>query len=283
MRILVITYIYIHYLLNKVGVKFRGLGKIQKLLKRKYIFTIRGKKFLFSPGIEGSYDYLLIKKSNEPETILLFSKVFSKLGESNFIDVGASVGEFVTYVSSFKNVINIFAFEPRHKCAEVLRKNAILNKDERIIVLEKALSNCQEQIPFFFNQGGSSSGFFKTHESQSSQFTANTVTMDSVVNMELKSTVLLIDVEGSEPNVLRGAKKFIEKNNPLIIFEYNNQISQKYFHLDDIKRILGRNYDFYRLNKKENLDSDFSNTWNCVAIPKNSVFSSILQSSIINN
>jgi FkbM family methyltransferase len=283
MKILVILFIYIHYLLNKAGIKIRGLGKVQKLLKHEYVFTIMGKKFLFFPGIEGSYDYLLIKKSNEPETVTLFSRIFPKLGDSNFVDVGASVGEFVTYASCFENIRNIYAFEPRPDCAEVIRKNAMLNKDERIIVIENALSNCHEQIPFFYNEGGTSSGFFRTQESQSTQFTATTVTMDSVIDMELKNTVLLVDVEGAEPNVLRGAKKFIEKNSPLIVFEYNNQISKKYFHLDDIKEILGANYHFYRLNKNGNLDGDFLNTWNCVAIPQNSIFSLILQSSIVIN
>jgi FkbM family methyltransferase len=282
MRILVILFIYMHYLLNKAGIKIRGLGKVQKLLKHEYVFTIKGKKFLFSPGIEGSYDYLLIKKSNEPETVTLFSKIFPKLEESNFIDVGASVGEFVTYASCFENIRNIYAFEPRPVCADVISKNALLNKEERIIVFENALSSCQEQIPFFYNGGGTSSGFFTTQEKHSSQITINAITLDSVINFELRNAVLLIDVEGAEPLVLQGALNFISFNRPLIIFEYNNT-SKKHFNLDQIQGIIGDAYNVYRVRENGDLDQDFSNSWNCIAIPQGSEFESILKNSILKN
>ena len=79
--------------------------------------------------------------------------------------------------------------------------------------------------------------------------------------------------------VLKGGNTFIHKNNPLIIFEYN-QSSKQHFDLTEISALLGQNYDIYRLRRDGNLDIDFMNSWNCVAVPRNSVFHEILRPSI---
>ncbi|MCC8144970.1 MAG: hypothetical protein LIO93_00725, partial [Bacteroidales bacterium] len=75
--------------------------------------------------------------------------------------------------------------------------------------------------------------------------------------------------------VLKGGINFIKRNMPLIIFEYNNT-SKKYFNLNDISNLLGKNYSFYKIKQDASLDKDLSNTWNVVAIPSNSNFEDIL-------
>lgn len=97
MNILIVkTYITIVYWYKKLtGKNLKGLGAIQKILKKDFILHFKGKKLYFKPGIEGSYDLLLIGKSNEPETHLFFSKVIPFLDTINFIDIGASVGEMI--------------------------------------------------------------------------------------------------------------------------------------------------------------------------------------------
>ena len=91
--------------------------------------------------------------------------------------------------------------------------------------------------------------------------------------------VLMIDVEGYEPNVLRGARELITKLKPLIIFEYNF-VSKQHFEMNDIRQLLGDQYDIFRLRKDAMLDGDVVNAWNCVAVPRNSEFEGILQQRI---
>lgn len=273
--------IFIHYWINRSGIKIIGLGWLQKLLKEKFVFGTFGKKFQYDPQIEGSYDYLLIGRSNEPETHQLLDRVMQKLPIANFIDVGASVGEFVFGVSRYKNVQHIYAFEPRPDCAEVLRKNVKLNKEERIVIFENALDNIGGgELVIHLNAGGSSSGIYSLKDKfQSKTVIVKTMTLDVALPFILQNTVLLIDVEGAEPLVLEGGRTFIQKNKPLIIFEYN-QTSKKHFHLDEIDKILGSGYELFRLNGDGNLDQDFSNSWNCVAIPENCLFKEVLSESI---
>jgi hypothetical protein len=91
----------------------------------------------------------------------------------------------------------------------------------------------------------------------------------------LDNTILLIDVEGAEPMVIRGGMEFIKQNNPMIIFEFN-KVSKKHFNLIDIQNILGESYLIYRIKHDGSLDQDFSNSWNCAAIPANTDFEAIL-------
>ncbi len=277
---LVITYIRIHYFFHRRGIIIKGLGYVQKLLKREFVFNAFGKKFYYNPGIEGSYDYLLIGRSNEPETQIFLDNTIARLDSANFIDVGASIGEFVFSVCNYSNVKRIFAFEPRPDCASVLRKNEELNGESKISIYENAVSDNVTEVVFFQNPGGTSSGLFKIAGEQkpNTGYKVKTVMLDFVLPIILDNPVILIDVEGAEPLVLKGATTFISTNRPLIIFEFN-QTSKRHFSLEDIRNILGEGYEIWRLRGDGTLDMNFANSWNCVAIPQNSKFMEILGSS----
>lgn len=274
MKHLVRLYIWFLYLTRNI-IKLSGLGRVQKLIRKDFVFTFLDKKMYFKHGIEGSYDLLLIGKPNEPETHLFFKKIIPYLPYANFIDIGASVGEMVIGTSIYDNIQNIYAFEPRTECTQALKKTLQLNNENRIKIYEAIVSNCKEIIPIYMNTGGTSSGIYNTSSSNTKTVMQQTITLDSVLPEHLENTIILIDVEGAEPLVLKGGVNFIKNNTPLIIFEYNN-VSKKHFNLDDISSILGSNYLFYRIKHDASLDTDFSNSWNVVAIPRNSIFEKIL-------
>jgi hypothetical protein len=145
MNIIKIIYIYIHYSLNKlIGLRIRGLGYVQRFLTKPFIINAFDKKMFYTPDVEGSYDYLMIGKSNEPETHLFLNKM-------------------------------------------------------------------------------------------------------------------------------------CPKNHPLVIFVYNNK-SKKHFKLKDIQALLGDPYSIYSLKGDGSLDQDFSNSWNCVAVPRATRFEEIITS-----
>jgi hypothetical protein len=147
------------------------------------------------------------------------------------------------------------------------------------MVFENAVSNTKGLIEFNLNTGGTSSGLFGNSETESGPVPVKAVTLDSTLPQVLENPIMLIDVEGAEKLVITGGMSFIRQNRPLIIFEYN-QTSKKHFNLEEIVSLLGKTYEIYRLRGDGNLDSDFSITWNCVAVPRLSVFHGILQSSV---
>ena len=101
-------------------------------------------------------------------------------------------------------------------------------------------------------------------------------TLDTELPAPLPLPILLIDVEGAEVRVLKGGAAFIRAHRPLIIFEFN-YVSQQVFCLDDVRKELGQDYSIWRLRSDGRLDQDFSQTWNCVGIHKDSVFAQASQ------
>ena len=69
--------------------------------------------------------------------------------------------------------------------------------------------------------------------------------------------------------------KFIERCHPLIIFEYN-ALSRKYYHLKDVQDVLGCSYLIKRLTEQGSLDTNYDQSWNCVAISTDSPFAAVL-------
>lgn len=268
-----------YFLWSKFGIRFRGYGKIQDIIKNEHIITFFGKNLFFAPGIKNSYDYLLVGKSNEPETHLFFSLVIPEINEKiSFIDVGASVGEMMLGVSIFNNVDKIIGFEPRKECVYAIEKTIKLNDEDRMSIFNVALSDQSGSLTFY--QSGTDSGMLNNNLEKSHSFLVEASTMDKMLNSTIKNPIILIDVEGAEPKVLKGGAEFILKNMPLIIFEFNNT-SKKHFTLIDIQEILGNNYQIYRLRDDGNLDKDFSYSWNCVAVNDLSVFKPVINRLII--
>lgn len=277
MQIIVFYYIrLIYFLSQKFKIKLFGLGRVQRFLTEDFVFTAFNRKIYYKSSIEGSYDLLLIGRSNEPETHLFFNKLFPKLRDITFIDVGGSIGEFINLASTHPSVKKIYGFELRPDCALVLKKNAELNNENRIEVFEMALSDQVGTLSFNLNAGGSSSSIHNDiRKNKGNILTIKTELLDNVISEIIGDLVILIDVEGAEIDVLKGARTMIATFKPLIIFEYND-ISKKFFHIDQIQEILGQDYTLKRVKQNGELDDDFENSWNCIAIPGNSVFSSFL-------
>jgi FkbM family methyltransferase len=279
-KFIVLNYIRLIYFFQKYfSIRLKGLGRVQRFLKNEFVFDAFGRKFFYDPKIEGSYDYLLIGESNESETRLFLDWLLPKLERFTFIDIGASIGEFINLASIHRNKKNILAFEPRVECSEVLIKNVKLNNDSNTEIWNLALSNFNGDLELSLNAGGSSSGIYATSSDYSKKTIVQSRKLDDLELTQLNEAccdyILLIDVEGAEPMVLEGARNFIKNKRPLIIFEYNNT-SKKYFNLEDIKQIIGIDYDIFRLNSEGRLDNNLLETWNCVAVPKYTVFNRLL-------
>jgi hypothetical protein len=81
----VFYYIKIIYFTRKyLKFKLKGLGRIQRLLKSDFVFSAYNSKFYYNHKIEGSYDYLLIDQSNEPETRKFLDRILPQLNHFVF-------------------------------------------------------------------------------------------------------------------------------------------------------------------------------------------------------
>lgn len=165
LELLVKVYILLAFYHRKfTGKNLRGRGYIQrKFLKKDFSFKVKGKSFFYDHTIEGSYDMLLIGKSNEPETLLFFERVMPKLNVFNFIDVGASIGEMVIEATRYNNLLKAYAFEPRKACCNAIIKALEMDRESRCTIKNYAVCDkSNETIKIYNNPGGTASGIFSS-------------------------------------------------------------------------------------------------------------------------
>lgn len=129
------------------------------------------------------------------------------------LDIGANIGNHTLYFSRFLKHTYIYAFEPVPENFEVLEKNCAGLPD--IFLSTVALSDKAETIPMSANTRNM--GMSSYDINGKIQATAYPLDMYEFEDVSL----IKIDVENYEPQVLAGAAKTIQRNKPLILIEDN--------------------------------------------------------------
>lgn len=150
-------------------------------------------------------------------------------GQANLqvLDVGANCGAFSLKLAAFfkRNGINnvvIHAFEPNPAVLEVLEKNCALNEGlrQKIFIQPFGLGATEGVLPFSYSNENTGGGRFIEHGS-STTLQLPMKTLDQFVEQtgEARVAFVKIDVEGHEPEVLRGAEKTLAKFRPALYLE----------------------------------------------------------------
>jgi FkbM family methyltransferase len=263
---------FVWHMAKRRNVWLPGLGFLCRRIRHEHTFTVGGRKYLFYPPAASMYSTLIVGKYMEPETHLFFHRVIphtpSKIG---FVDVGAAIGEMIIDVAGYPNVDHVIGFDPDPDNIESCRRSGHVNGYAHINLHTKVVADRIKDVHFRLNRHRGMSGQILDHDDGTTQRVVAT-TLDHEVPDPKLPYLVLIDVEGAESLVLRGAPRFIAATNPLIIFEY---ITGRDHNLDEIVQLLGPQYSVYRLRDDGYLDQDMSHTWNCVAVHHDSVFHSI--------
>ncbi len=271
---LVVFFMEKHFSIN-----LPGLGFILRRIKIDHTINVQGRRYYFYSKAASMYSLLIVGKFPEPETHLFFSKIIPRTNTKiGFIDVGAAVGEMVIDVAGYENIDNIIAFEPDMNLAKSCRLSAAINEYDNVTIIPKAVADKIKTVNFRFAKGRGISGSISEKEDNGTEKIVCTTLDNEIQPRSDLEYLVLIDVEGAEPLVLKGGTEFIKRKLPLIIFEYN---SGKNCRLSEITAILGLHYEIYRLRNDGHLDSNFDKAWNCVAVCKDSVFHPICQSIIL--
>ena len=161
------------------------------------------------------------------------------------IDVGAHKGEFIECSLKIKSVNKVIAFEPQKKIFSLLEKKFLNNdkiflnnialdidKGKKVIKINKLSSTST------LNEIDDSSFYFKfksflLYEKDSiiSEEEINTVSFDNFFDGKIfdENTLLKIDTEGYELNVLKGSNQKIKEVKYILI---ENQFSKMYKNVD---------------------------------------------------
>ena len=183
----------------------------------------------------------------ETETLNLFFKLASQ--SEVILDVGAHVGVFSLVAAHANSNARVFAFEPVAPTYERLQSNVALNDLKNVQCFQSALSDEDGTTEVFHQPGmtftASLSREFMNWQPAWSSSVVSVLTGDKFVddNDIQRVDLMKIDTESTEPQVIAGMLKTIERDRPNIICEVLPDLTEQ--SIEDLLAPLG--YSFYRI------------------------------------
>lgn len=146
-------------------------------------------------------------------------------GPISFVDVGANVGHHSLFMSGL--VDEVIAFEPFPSVLHELRSKLAINHVRNVRVVPVGLSDSDQELPYFASTGANSGiGSFLEHgTAQYEAASTLSVRQGDPLFEQLgvpRIDILKVDVEGFEPQVLRGLRNRIARDRPIILTELMN-------------------------------------------------------------
>lgn len=139
-----------------------------------------------------------------------------------FYDIGANVGFYSTIAARLVGPTgHVLAFEPYGPSAELVARNSHLNGFNNVTVVQAAVSEQVGTARLHANTGSLSTHFRMAKEDSWETLEVPTTSIDSYVVQHCvpRPSVVMIDVEGAENEVLRGMLMTLRKYRPTIMCE----------------------------------------------------------------
>ena len=143
--------------------------------------------------------------------------------DSNCVDIGCHKGEILEKMIELSPNGSHFAFEPIPDMYQSLQSR--FSGKAKIFPYaigetsgDKVTFNIVTNAPAY--SGLRQRSYDDLKEAQIKQIEVDERRLDDVLPQDVKIDFIKIDVEGGDYNVLKGAKRVIEENKPLLIFEF---------------------------------------------------------------
>ena len=139
---------------------------------------------------------------------------------TEIIDIGANIGNHSLFFANFLNCSVVHSFEPHPENIAILHKN-LDSFGKKCVIYETALSNKEGEMTLYNSQAENYGGFSLHSYSNGCSFIIKekipVKTLDSYNLTNI--SMIKIDVENHENEVLEGAKSTILRNKPIIFLE----------------------------------------------------------------
>lgn len=206
---------FINLLPRKLGSKFR----IRRIPKLK--MNIHGATYFVN-----TWDGLLVvRPSHEPAVHRVLKNEAEQTTGGLFVNVGAHIGRYCfEFAKYFDKTV---AFEPTKSTFALLEEGWRLHpRKDSIFLMNKGLSDSCGSATLLVSQDESKNSIVASEDCPTEGYEAITLsTLDHDLPDAEKSQLrlLLVDVEGAEESVLRGADETLRTGSPVIVIELLNE------------------------------------------------------------
>lgn len=199
--------------------------------------TFNGK---FSGKLESYIEReLYIRGEYEKRLIELFLSEFEGRPKRTILDIGANIGTHSIPFSRFFD--KVISFEPNPEMIERFKKNVALNDRDNVILLEIGLGTKNAKLPFFLTaKDNMGLGTFLEDEQYDVPLVKVadlTIAVGDYMLADYPHEIdaMKIDVQGLEPDVLRGLQNTLKKYRPIVWMEIGTATSKsvKYENVQD--------------------------------------------------
>lgn len=140
------------------------------------------------------------------------------------VDVGANIGDWTANALAVEPLASVIAVEPASGPLERLRRR--FGADRRVTIVDRAVSDSIGQSDFFVTEHSHNASLHQPHEGTDALYgggwqvaavtSVQTTTVDALVQ-DSEVSVLKIDVQGAESEVLRGAANTLKHTSAVLL------------------------------------------------------------------
>lgn len=172
------------------------------------------------------------RHKQEPEITNLFIRTIDilrrKPKQGFFFDIGANHGHYTWIAQDEYPEMKVIAFEPDPQNLELLNLTVEHSEMNQVRIVETALSDGEGIVSFHQDQLTSATGMIQDGETpwvekylgrKSHLIKVEKTMLDSYCNAETIPTLIKIDVEGHEPEVLQGGSQCLQDHKPILFLE----------------------------------------------------------------
>jgi FkbM family methyltransferase len=223
------------------------------------VYSINDKSFVLKIG-DNSQKIITSKKSYEPHLTYLFNFFVGK--KDNVIDLGANIGYHTVTLSKLASKGNVIAAEPLKEVYYNLCANLLLNNCHNVDALNKVCTNENSQFvmeKIDWSNSGNCRVEKKANTLEDLKMSVDSFMLDDV---DIPTSLIKMDVQGSECNVILGGDKHISAFRPVFIVEIEEHHLNAFGKTskDLLNMFIERDYVLYRIMNEYPCDH--------IAVPK---------------
>lgn len=215
-------------------------------MTRTATFQIAGGARVVVPdSLNSITPYVLFEQNDWFEDEIVFLRCLLAPGQ-RAIDVGANYGVYTLSIAQLVGPTGaVWAFEPASSTADFLAQGVAANNFGQVSIQRCALSNNTGTAHLSLNDNSELNALTRTTGAASTETVRVTTLDDCLIQFGWNDiTLMKIDAEGEEVNIIKGGREFFASQSPLILYEVKAGTD---LHLELVSEFEAIGYNSYRL------------------------------------